>query len=101
MLTRYLESSLPLSWQASLIEVVFLRILHISSAQSFGGGERHLTDLVKALIGRGHDLYVALRPNSPITEELKELPTDKVVTFSLRNALDAKSARELRLLVRE
>ena len=31
-----------------------MRILHISSARTFGGGERHLIDLCRGLKARGH-----------------------------------------------
>lgn len=72
-----------------------LRILHISSAQAFGGGERHLVDLVKGLSVRGHDLFLALRPKSPLISELTCLPSSNFLELPLRNALDAKSAARL------
>lgn len=75
-----------------------MRVLQLSSAQAFGGGERHLTDLANALTARGHDVYVAVRPDSPVRDELK-LPRDHVVTMPLRNALDARSASALAKLV--
>jgi glycosyltransferase involved in cell wall biosynthesis len=78
-----------------------LKILQISSAQSFGGGERHLADLVNGLVGRGHDVHVALRKNSPLISELKQLPAGNVITLPLRNSLDAMSARNLSQLVRK
>jgi glycosyltransferase involved in cell wall biosynthesis len=78
-----------------------LKILQISSAQSLGGGERHLADLALGLARRGHDLYVALRPNSPLITELKQLPAGNVTQLSLRNSLDAMSARQLSQLVRK
>lgn len=71
-----------------------MRILHISSARAFGGGERHLADLANALAACGHDVYVAVRPNSPLIDELN-LPKENVITLPLRNALDAQSARAL------
>jgi glycosyltransferase involved in cell wall biosynthesis len=77
-----------------------LKILQISSAQSLGGGERHLADLANGLARRGHDIHVALRPNSPLLDELKDLPQENVTTLPLRNSLDAKSARDLSTLVR-
>jgi len=77
-----------------------LRILQISSAQSLGGGERHLADLANGFVSRGHDVYVAVRPHSPLTDELKNIPEENVMTLALRNSLDAKSARDLSLLVR-
>ena len=43
-----------------------MRILQISSARAFGGGERHLADLARALAGRGHEVYAAIEPDSPL-----------------------------------
>ena len=77
-----------------------MRILQISSAQSLGGGERHLADLANGLTHRGHDVYVALRPNSPLLQELAALSNANITTLPLRNSLDAKSAQELSRLVR-
>jgi len=77
-----------------------LKILQISSAQSIGGGERHLLDLTNGLTARGHDLYAALRPGSPLIGELAGLGK-KISTLPLRNALDAASARKLAGLVRQ
>lgn len=85
-----------------------LKILQISSAQSLGGGERHFADLVNGLVDRGHEVHVALRPNSPLIGELRlgeqmGLPKARVAnvaTLPLRNSLDATSARVLSRLVR-
>jgi glycosyltransferase involved in cell wall biosynthesis len=78
-----------------------LRILHISSARSLGGGERHLADLACALSRRGHEVYAAVPANSPLRNKLKHLPAENIFTLRLRNALDVKSALELTHLVRE
>ena len=78
-----------------------MKILQISSAQTLGGGERHLADLVNGLAGRGHEVYLALRPKSPLISELKKVARENVTTLPLRNSLDAKSARELSKLVRK
>lgn len=78
-----------------------MRILHISSAQALGGGERHLIDLVKGLASRDHDVFVALRPNSSVRDELTWLPTKNFLELPLRNALDAKSAAKLTHFVAE
>jgi L-malate glycosyltransferase len=77
-----------------------LKILQISSAQSIGGGERHLADLAHGLAARGHDLHAALRPDSPLMGELNGLGKN-ISTLPLRNALDAASARKLARLVRQ
>jgi glycosyltransferase involved in cell wall biosynthesis len=71
-----------------------LKILQISSAASFGGGERYVADLTNSLVSRGHDLYAVLRPNSPLIAHLK-LDRARVKTLSLRNSLDVPSAHEL------
>ncbi len=78
-----------------------MRILQISSAQSLGGGERHLADLAMGLTGRGHDVHVALRPNSALLTELEFLPRENITTLPLRNSLDAQSARRLAQLVKK
>ncbi|HEV7843726.1 MAG TPA: glycosyltransferase family 4 protein [Pyrinomonadaceae bacterium] len=78
-----------------------MRILHISSARAFGGGERHLVDLVQELAQRGHEVHVALRPGSMLEEKLGALPARNLVRLPLRNALDVGSARRLARTVRE
>ena len=77
-----------------------MRILQISSASSFGGGERYVADLTNSLSERGHDLYLAVRPHSPLVEHVRLSPT-KIKTLRLRNALDVQSAHELARFVRE
>ena len=72
-----------------------MRILHISSAQAVGGGERHLVDLVKGLASRGHDMFVAMRPNSAMRDELTFLSSKNFLELPLLNALDARSAAKL------
>jgi glycosyltransferase involved in cell wall biosynthesis len=78
----------------------YLRILQISSASSFGGGERYVADLTNALHDRSHDLYVAVRPRSPLVEHLRLAPAT-IKTLPLRNALDVQSAHELARFVRK
>lgn len=78
-----------------------MRILQLSSARAFGGGERHLADLASALQERGHEVYAALTPRSPLVAELRTLPTENIITLPLRNALDLKSALRLARFIRE
>lgn len=78
-----------------------MRILHISSARSFGGGERHVVDLTRALAVRGHEVYAALASASPLFEKLSHLPASNVIAVPLRNALDLPSARALLKFIRE
>jgi len=82
--------------QTSLLE-----ILQISSAQSFGGGERYLADLANSLAVRGHQIHVAVRPNSPLMSKLKDVPKKRVYSLPLRNALDVHSANELAKVVKQ
>jgi glycosyltransferase involved in cell wall biosynthesis len=78
-----------------------MRILQLSSARHFGGGERHFVDLTNALIDRGHDLFAAVIPDSPLLPELSQIPTQQVCTLPFRNAADIPSAWKLRNFVRD
>ena len=77
-----------------------MRILQISSASSFGGGERYVVDLSNTLIARGHDLFAAVRPNSPLIPQLR-IEAKNIKTIPLRNALDPQSARALAKFVKD
>jgi glycosyltransferase involved in cell wall biosynthesis len=77
-----------------------MRVLHISSARTFGGGERHLLDLARGLSQRGHEVFVALSADSPLHEALAAVTRHNVFTLSLRNALDLGSALKLSRLAR-
>jgi glycosyltransferase involved in cell wall biosynthesis len=78
-----------------------MRVLQISSARSIGGGERHLIDLSTELAKRGHEIFVAVVPNSPLREKLSTLPAGNIGEFPLRNALDISSAVKIAKFVRE
>jgi L-malate glycosyltransferase len=78
-----------------------MRVLQVSSASAFGGGERHLADLARGLHERGHELLAALREGSPLRERLDFLPEQNLYTLPLRNALDLGSARKLASIARE
>jgi glycosyltransferase involved in cell wall biosynthesis len=77
------------------------RILQVSSARAFGGGERHLADLARGLHERGHEVLAALREGSPLRERLSFLPEQNVYFVRLRNALDIATARKLARIARE
>ena len=78
-----------------------MKILQLSSARTFGGGERHFVDLSNALAERGHEVYAALSPASPLREKLARLPDARIITPPLRNALDLASATQLAHFIRE
>ncbi|MFY9573509.1 MAG: glycosyltransferase family 4 protein, partial [Blastocatellia bacterium] len=77
-----------------------MKILQVCSASEMGGGEVHVADLVRVLASRGHAIYLAVRPDSPLRNPLAgviaswhEMP--------LRNSLDLVSARAIAELVDE
>lgn len=80
---------------------LLVRILQISSARAFGGGERHFADLTRALHARGHQVYAALSPASPLGAALDTLPPENIFTLPLRNSLDLSSAVKLSRTLRE
>ena len=72
-----------------------MRILQICSARQLGGGEKHLADLANALARRGHDVFAALAPSSPLLSELPAVPKDNIVELRMRNSLNVASALKL------
>ncbi|HEX4951134.1 MAG TPA: glycosyltransferase family 4 protein [Blastocatellia bacterium] len=77
-----------------------MRILQVCSAESIGGGEHHVMDLTRGLIERGHELHLAVRPNSPLQLELGAVPVHWH-EIKLRNALDVFSAKRLARVITE
>ena len=78
-----------------------MRILQISSARHFGGGERHFVDLTNGLIERGHEVTVALVPQSPILPDLRHRVGQNIFELSPSNAANIGKAFALRRFVRE
>ncbi|HRI02185.1 MAG TPA: glycosyltransferase family 4 protein [Pyrinomonadaceae bacterium] len=72
-----------------------MRILQISSAKTFGGGERHLVDLCRELTARGHDVYVALRPSNEWQGRLDFLPAENILYVSIRNSFGMFSTKKI------
>lgn len=72
-----------------------MRILQVCSAGYIGGGERHVIDLSNELARRGHDVFVALTPGSPIAARLKAIPAANIGYQRFRNAVDIPSAAGL------
>jgi glycosyltransferase involved in cell wall biosynthesis len=50
-----------------------MRILQVSSAETWGGGETHVRELTDFLRALGHDISIAGRPGSPLKPQI-ELP---------------------------
>lgn len=78
-----------------------MRILQINSAKNFGGGEKHFVDLTKGLISRGHELFLAVAPESPILEKLAEFPRKNVLEIKIKNALDVFAARKIAKFIKK
>ena len=72
-----------------------MRILQLSSARAFGGGERHLADLAHGLAERGHELFFVLRDGAALRERLSGIPAANIFTLPLRNSLDFQSTLKL------
>ena len=72
-----------------------MRILQISSAKTFGGGERHFVDLCRELVKRGHDVFVALRPSNEWQDKLDFLPPENFLYVSIRNSFGMFSAKKI------
>ncbi len=77
-----------------------MKILQVCSASEMGGGEVHVADLTRALAERGHAIYLAVRPDSPLRAPLAgviaswhEMP--------LRNSLDLPSIRAITELIQQ
>ena len=62
-----------------------MRILQVCSVTTFGGGERHLADLSRALVNRGNEVYAASVPDSPLWDELAFLTEARILSLSRRN----------------
>jgi glycosyltransferase involved in cell wall biosynthesis len=77
-----------------------VRILQISSARTFGGGERHFVDLCRGLTNRGHEIFTALRPSNEWQRRLDFLPPENILHVSLRNSFGVLSATKIAEFVR-
>lgn len=75
-----------------------MKILQVCSASEMGGGEVHVADLVRGLVSRGHAVYLAVRPDSPLRTPLAGLIASWH-EMPLRNSLDLQSARTIAELV--
>ena len=72
-----------------------MRILYVSSAKTFGGGERHLVDLSREMKERGHEVFFALRPTNQWQDRLDFLPRANFLHVSIRNSFGMFSANRI------
>ncbi len=77
-----------------------MRILHISSAKTFGGGERHFVDLTRGLTEKGHEVFAALRPTNEWQGYLDFLPPENIFHVSIRNSFGMFSAKRIANFIR-
>lgn len=78
-----------------------MRILQISSAKSFGGGEKHLADLIRGLAARGHEVFLAAPENSVLRGKLTRLKDENFINAGIRHALDIPAAFKIAGIIRE
>lgn len=78
-----------------------MRILQINSAKNFGGGEKHLVDLTRGLLGRGQEIFLAVSPASPIAEKLPEIASENILELKIKNAVDVFAAAKIARFVAE
>ena len=78
-----------------------MRVLQISSAKTYGGGERHVIDLSRGLLERGHEVFAAVRPTCTWRKRLDFLPEGRVFEVSIRNSFGVLSAMRIAEFVRD
>ncbi|HMO80734.1 MAG TPA: glycosyltransferase family 4 protein [Pyrinomonadaceae bacterium] len=78
-----------------------MRILQISSARTFGGGERHVVDLCRGLAELGHDVFAAVRPTCMWRDRLDFLPDGRILEVTMRNSFGVLSAMKIADFARE
>lgn len=79
-----------------------MRVLQISSAKNFGGGERHLADLCAGLsLSAENEIFVALRAENTWQKKLSFLPNENVLYAPLKNSFDVLSARKIAAFIKQ
>ena len=78
-----------------------MRILQISSAKNFGGGEKHLVDLVSGLRQRGHEIFLAVPDASPVLEKLEDFPAENILRVRIKNSTDVLAAVKIAKFIKE
>lgn len=78
-----------------------MRILHVSSAVNYGGGERHLADLAREMQTRGHTVFMALRPTNRWQTRLEFIPAENILHVSIRNSFGVFSAKRIGDFIRD
>lgn len=74
---------------------VCVRIMYISSALTYGGGERHLVDLARKMTDRGHEVFIGLRPTNQWEDRFSFVPRERFLHVSVRNSFGMLSANRI------
>lgn len=71
-----------------------LRLLYVDTEECWRGGQEQLMDLMAGMRSRGHEIWLAAPPGSPLQEKAQDrgIPT---IEFRQRNELDFRSCRRL------
>lgn len=72
-----------------------MRIMYISSALTYGGGERHLIDLAREMMVREHEVFIGLRPTNQWQERFDFIPSERFLHVSVRNSFGMLSANRI------
>jgi L-malate glycosyltransferase len=72
-----------------------MRIIHITSAKTFGGGEKHLVDLCRGLMDNGHEVFIAIRPTCEWKDKLSFIPPERILEVSIRNSFGLLSSKRI------
>ena len=77
-----------------------MKIVHVSSARGFHGGEGQVLALCTGLVERGHDVLLVVQPGAPLGERARAAGV-AVHELRMRTEFDFAAARRLRRLASE
>jgi glycosyltransferase involved in cell wall biosynthesis len=66
-----------------------------------GGGERHVVDLSRGLVERGHEVFAGAAGGAAIRKELPFIPEERLAEFRFNGPMDVTTARAISKLVGE
>lgn len=78
-----------------------MKILQISSAKNFGGGEKHLVDLIGGLRCRNHDVFLAVPDGSPVLDKLADFPAENILRVKIKNSTDVLAAVRIAKFIKQ
>lgn len=78
-----------------------MKILHISSAKNFGGGEKHFVEICRGLQNQGHDVFAVVRPTSEWKDKLNFLPAENIIPVSIKNSFGVFSSQKIARFIKE